>query len=114
MVSIVTIPAMLKFASLALVPTKMAFLGRSSRIFFKKGLGRRGKGPEKAHGEPVTKSNSVALDLEAPSLRDISSVRLRSKLGSRLSSSMLALRPEPASGIRVRDRQIEIFNSAAL
>ena len=36
-------------------------LGRSSRIFFKKGLGRRGKGPEKAHGEPVTKSNSVAL-----------------------------------------------------
>ena len=54
----------------------LPLLGRSSRIFFKKGLGRRGKGPEKAYGKPVTKSNSDALDLEAPSLRDIPWVRL--------------------------------------
>ena len=35
---------------------------------------------KKVDGEPVTKSNSDALDLEAPSLRDIMRVRLRQLL----------------------------------
>ena len=47
------------------------WLGRSSRVFFEKGLGRRGKGPEKVHVEPVTNQTPDALDLEALSLRDI-------------------------------------------
>ena len=64
--------------------------------------------------EPVTNQTPDALDLEAPSLRDIARACLRDLLCSRLSSSMLALRPELASRIRVRDRRYEIFNLAAL
>ena len=59
-----------------------ADVGRSSRIFFKKGLGRRGKGPEKVHVLASHNRNSSALDLEASSLRDIAWVRLRSILFS--------------------------------
>ena len=89
-------------------------LGRSSGFLLKKGLGRRGKGPEKVHVLASHNRNSSALDLEAPSLRDIAWVRLRSILFSRLLSSKLALWPELPSKLRVRDRQYEIFNLAAL
>ena len=66
------------------------------------------------HIEPVTSRNSSALDLEAPSLRDISWVRLRHLLRHRLISSKLALWSELASKFRVRDRRYEIFDLAAL
>ena len=91
-------------------------LGRAAKqyCFFKKGLGRRGKGPEKVHIEPATNQTPGALDLEAPSLRGIVWVQLRDLLCSRLSSSKLALWPEPPSKPRVRDRRYGIFNSAAL
>ena len=95
-------------------PPFWAMVGRSSRIFFKKGLGRRGKGPEKVHVLASHNRNSSALDLEASSLRDIAWVRLRSILFSQLLSSKLALWPELPSKLRVRDRQYEIFNLAAL
>ena len=66
--------------------------------------------------EPVTNQTPDALDLEAPSLRDIAWVRLPDLLCCRLSSSKLALEswPELPSKLRVRDRRYEIFNSAAL
>ena len=55
-----------------------------------------------------------APDLEVPVLRDIARARLCDLRWSRLSSSRLALWPELASKIRVRDRRYEIFNLAAL
>ena len=81
---------------------------------FKKRSWKTGKCLEKVHVEPVTNQTPEALDLEAPSLRDIARAWLRDLRWSRLSSSMLALRPELSSRIRVRDRLYEIFNSAAL
>ena len=90
-------------------------MGRAAKEdFSKKSLGRRGKGPEKVHVEPVTNQTPDALDLEAPSLRDIAWGWLPDLLCRRLSSSKLALWPELPSKLRVRDRRYEIFNSAAL
>ena len=73
--------------------------------FFKKGPGRHGKGPEKAHSKPVTKSNSDVLDLEALSLQlqDISWVQLHALLFIPKSSSKLALWPEIPSKLCVQD-----------
>ena len=73
---------------------RCALLGRSSRIFFKKGLGRHGKGPEKVHIKPVMNQTPDVLDLEALSLQDIVWAQLHNLLCSQLSSSKLALWPE--------------------
>ena len=82
--------------------------------FSKKGLGRRGKVLKMFTSEPVTKSNSDALDLEALSLRAIAWVWLRDLLCSQLTASKLAPWPELESKFRVRDRRYEIFDLAAL
>ena len=98
----------------SLYVVQQSMIGRSSEFLLKKGLGRRGKGPEKVHVEPVTNQTPGTLDLEALPLRDIAWVQLRDLLCSQLSSSKLALWPELSSRIRVRDRCYEIFDLAAL
>ena len=57
-------------------------VGRSSRNSLKKGLGRRGKSPEKVHVEPVMNQTPDLPDLAAPALRDIARVPLHDLLWS--------------------------------